>query len=142
LRDVRETVIALRRAKSMVLDANDENRRSVGSFFTNVLLSRDAADALYARAIAAGIVTRAEDVPRFEGGAGRVKIPAAWLIERAGLRKGERWGAFGLSSKHALSLVHHGGGTSTELIAAADHIRARVHAVFGVDLAMEPVRVA
>jgi UDP-N-acetylmuramate dehydrogenase len=139
LAKVRETVIGLRRAKSMVIDSSDENRRSAGSFFTNVLLSRDDADALYARSVAAGLAARAEDVPRFDGGANRVKIPSAWLIERAGFAKGQRFGAFGISSKHALALVHHGGGTTHELLSVANAIRARVHEVFGVTLVTEPV---
>ena len=136
LAHVRERVIALRRAKSMVRDPRDENRRSAGSFFTNVLLSPADADALTARAHALGF----GDVPRFGGGEGRVKIPSAWLIERAGFTKGQRWGAIGISSRHALSLVHHGGGSSAELMAVAESIVKRVRDVFGVGLEVEPVR--
>ncbi len=137
--DVRACVLALRREKSMVLDASDENRRSAGSFFTNTVLSRDEANEVFARALRAGVVPRVEDVPRFDGGGGRVKIPSAWLIERAGFRKGERFGAVGISSRHALALVHHGGGTTDALLEAAERIRARVREVFGVTLVMEPV---
>jgi UDP-N-acetylmuramate dehydrogenase len=139
LQSVRDTVIALRRAKSMVIDASDENRRSAGSFFTNVLLSRDAADSLFSRAVDARLVARADDVPRFDGGGGLVKVPSAWLIEHAGFTKGQRFGAFGISSKHALALVHHGGGTTRELLEVAETIRRRVRDVFGVTLVMEPV---
>ena len=68
-------------------------------------------------------------------------VAAAWLVEAAGFRKGERRGAVGISSRHALALVHHGGGRTRELLALAEEIRARVHARFGVDLQREPVLV-
>jgi UDP-N-acetylmuramate dehydrogenase len=136
---IADTVRSLRRSKSMVIDPADENRRSAGSFFTNVLLATGDADALYARAVSAGIVAREADVPRFDAGAGRVKIPAAWLIERSGYVKGQRWGAFGISSRHALALVHHGGGSTRELLEVAATIVTGVRKVFGVELAMEPV---
>jgi UDP-N-acetylmuramate dehydrogenase len=133
------TVRALRAKKSMVIDAADPNRRSAGSFFTNPILDGAAFDALAARAIAAGVVTAAAEVPRFEAGEGRRKVPAAWLIERAGFTKGLRRGAVGISSAHALALVHHGGGTAAALLALAHEIQEGVRARFGVALDREPI---
>jgi UDP-N-acetylmuramate dehydrogenase len=98
-----------------------------------------AFDALAARTVAAGVVARPEEVPRFETGGGRLKIPAAWLIERAGFTKGLRRGPVGISSAHALALVHHGGGTTDALLALAQEIRDAVRARFGVILEREPV---
>ena len=80
-------------------------------------------------------------MPRFPAGAGQVKLSAAWLIERAGLTKGLRAGAVGISSRHTLALVHHGGGTTAELLAFADHVRDTVERRFGVRLQREPVLV-
>jgi UDP-N-acetylmuramate dehydrogenase len=139
LAEVRDTVIELRRGKSMVLDPSDENHRSAGSFFTNPIVSAEQAAQVLARALAAGLVRDASEMPRFEAGAGQVKLAAAWLIERAGFRKGTRRGPVGISSRHALALVHHGGGSSRELLAFADEIRGQVRAVFGVELSLEPV---
>jgi UDP-N-acetylmuramate dehydrogenase len=136
---VRDTVIALRRAKSMVIDPSDPNRRSVGSFFMNPVVSTVEADRVIARLLAEGIVADAAAVPRFPAGAGQVKLSAAWLIERAGLSKGLRAGAVGISSRHTLALVHHGGGTTSELLALADHVRDTVERRFGVRLQREPV---
>jgi UDP-N-acetylmuramate dehydrogenase len=142
LADVRDIVLSLRRAKSMVIDADDAgapNRRSVGSFFMNPIVSADEADRLTRRLVVEGVVADAAAVPRFPAAADRVKLSAAWLIERAGFVKGYREGAVGISSRHALALVHHGGGTTAALLALADHIRDTVERRFGVRLAREPV---
>jgi UDP-N-acetylmuramate dehydrogenase len=136
---VRRTVLGLRRAKSMVIDAGDPNRRSVGSFFTNPIVSIDEADRLTARLVADGVAADAAAVPRFPAGPGRVKLSAGWLIERAGIAKGFRAGAVGVSSRHALALVHHGGGTTAALLALADQIRDTVARRFGITLMPEPV---
>jgi UDP-N-acetylmuramate dehydrogenase len=135
------TVRALRRTKSMLLDPDDPNRRSVGSFFMNPVLTAADAAAVIGRAVAAGIVGSPEEVPRFPAGPDRVKLAAGWLIEHAGLAKGLRRGAVGISSRHALALVHHGGGSTADLLALAREVRATVAARFGVALQPEPVLV-
>jgi UDP-N-acetylmuramate dehydrogenase len=139
--DVRTTVRALRARKSMLLDASDPNRRSVGSFFTNPVLSVEEAELVVARAIAAGVASSDRDVPRFRTADGRVKLAAGWLIERAGIAKGLRRGPVGVSTRHALALVHHGGGTTADLLALAREVRDAVRERFGIDLAPEPVLV-
>ena len=139
LASTRQTVLALRRRKSMVLDAADPNRRSVGSFFTNPVVAADVAERLAARAAADRIVSAAADVPRWPAGPGRVKLSAGWLIEHAGIARGERSGAVGVSTNHALALVHHGGGTTADLVALARRVRDAVTAHFGVTLLPEPI---
>jgi UDP-N-acetylmuramate dehydrogenase len=139
LADVRDIVISLRRAKSMVIDPADSNRRSVGSFFTNPVVSTAEADRVVDQLLAERVVAAAAEVPRFPAGAEQVKLSAAWLIERAGLTKGLRAGAVGISSRHTLALVHHGGGTTAELLAFADRVRDAVERRFGVRLQREPV---
>jgi UDP-N-acetylmuramate dehydrogenase len=142
LGEARAAVLALRRRKSMVIDDHnlaDPNRRSVGSFFTNPVLSDDQVAAVTARARAAGILAADGQPPGFPAGPGRHKLAAAWLIERAGFSKGERRGPVGLSSAHALALVHHGGGRTGDLLAFAREIRDRVQARFGVTLVPEPI---
>jgi UDP-N-acetylmuramate dehydrogenase len=141
LPEVRERVLALRRSKSMVIDPADENRRSAGSFFTNPVVDAAVAERMVEQALREGLVRAAAEVPRFAAEGGRVKLAAGWLIEAAGFRKGQRRGAVGISSRHALALVHHGGGSTRELLALAEEIRAGVHARFGVDLHRELVLV-
>ena len=139
LATVRETVIELRRKKSMVIDPDDPNRRSAGSFFTNPIVERELAEALVQRAVREGLVSSTDQVPRWPAGE-RVKLAAGWLIERSGIEKGLRHGRVGVSTKHALALVHHGGGTTAELLELAETIRRAVHARFGIELTLEPVR--
>ena len=79
-------------------------------------------------------------MPRFPTGSpGELKLSAGWLIEAVGFHKGERRGPVGLSSRHALALVHHGGGTTAQLLALAREIRDRVEERFGVRLRPEPI---
>ncbi len=135
---VRETVLALRRGKSMLLEAGDENRRSAGSFFLNPVLEAARAAEVVRRALQTGAADRAEEVPRWTDEAGRVKLAAAWLIEKSGFARGHRAGPVGISSRHALALVHHGGGSTAELLALGRQIRDAVLEKFGVRLHPEP----
>ena len=138
--EVRSAVIGLRRGKGMVIDAADPDARSVGSFFVNPVLDGAALAAVEAAARAkCGDGTR---VPRFDAGDGLVKVPAAWLIERAGFGKGYSLGdGARISSKHTLALVNSGSATTAGLLALAREIRDGVRDVFGVSLAPEPVLV-
>jgi UDP-N-acetylmuramate dehydrogenase len=131
---VRSAVIELRRRKGMVIDSADPDTRSAGSFFVNPVLDGAALAAVQA---AAGT-----PVPRFEAGDGLVKVPAAWLIERAGFAKGYSLGnGARISAKHTLALVNSGSATTEGLLALARQIRDGVRDVFGVSLTPEPVLV-
>jgi UDP-N-acetylmuramate dehydrogenase len=137
--DVRRVVLSLRAEKSMVLSPTDPNRRSVGSFFTNPVVSSDLAARVGERAVERGLLPSSEGLPQWAAGDGRVKLSAAWLIERAGFARGYREGNVGISSRHALALVHHGGGSARELLAFAERITDGVRAAWGVALEREPV---
>jgi UDP-N-acetylmuramate dehydrogenase len=136
----RSAVLELRRGKGMVIDAADPDTRSAGSFFVNPVLDGTALAAVEAAARArCGEDTR---VPRFDAGDGQVKVPAAWLIERAGFGKGYSPGdGARISSKHTLALVNSGSATTAGLMALARQIRDGVRDAFGVSLAPEPVLV-
>jgi UDP-N-acetylmuramate dehydrogenase len=138
--EVRSAVLNLRRGKGMVIDAADPDTRSVGSFFVNPVLDGPALAAVEAAARArCGAGTR---VPRFDAGDGLVKVPAAWLIERAGFGRGYSLGdGARISSKHTLALVNSGSASTAGLMALARQIRDGVRETFGVSLAPEPVLV-
>lgn len=124
--DVRRAVLALRRSKGMVLDEDDHDTWSAGSFFTNpVLAARDVPP----------------EAPAWPQPDGRVKTSAAWLIERAGFTKGFGRGPAALSTKHTLALTNRGGATAADLVALAREIRDGVRDAFGIELVNEPVLV-
>jgi len=126
---VREAVLRLRRGKGMVIDPDDPDSVSAGSFFTNPILSAE------------GFAALPGDPPGWPEPGGRVKTSAAWLIERAGFGRGHARGRVGISTKHTLALVNRGGATTAELLGLAREIAAGVESAFGVRLAPEPVLV-
>ncbi|MGD9253585.1 MAG: UDP-N-acetylmuramate dehydrogenase [Holophagae bacterium] len=130
LEEVRSAVLELRRSKSMVLDPDDPNHRSVGSFFVNPVLDSEA--------LARLVSSTSTGIPRFEVD-GAFKVPAGWLIEQAGFHRGLRRGSVGISSNHTLALVNHGEGTTKELLDLAREIRDGVEERFGIVLQPEPV---
>jgi UDP-N-acetylmuramate dehydrogenase len=138
---IRDTVIRLRRAKGMVLDAGDPDSVSAGSFFVNPVVDDAGLRDVEARAKDAGLASDAAPMPRFAMADGRWKLSAGWMIERVGFPKGFGDGHVGVSRKHALALVHRGGGTTRELLDLARAIRAAVRDRFGLVVVPEPVLV-
>ncbi|RYZ09410.1 MAG: UDP-N-acetylmuramate dehydrogenase [Myxococcales bacterium] len=131
LADVRAAVLAVRAEKSMLLDPSDPNGRSCGSFFLNPVVSSADAERIERLLPDASL-------PKYPQPDGRMKLAAGWLIEHSGFHKGLRDGHVGLSTKHALAIVAHGGATASEVRRFAQKIQAGVEARFGVALAPEP----
>lgn len=152
--DVRRTVLDLRASKGMVLDAADTDTWSAGSFFTNPIVSEAFARSLPADAPRWPIEDAQDDavvvplgewdgtvpVPSFVHDA-KVKLSAAWLIERAGIRRGFALpgSRAAISSKHTLALTNTGGASADDIASLARFVQARVAAEFGVVLQPEPV---
>lgn len=132
LAEVRDTILALRKKKGMVLDPSDPDTTSAGSFFTNPIIQEDELPRVQAR-------WEGAPMPSWPEPNGRVKLSAGWLIERAGFKKGLTVGRVAVSSKHALALTNRGGATTRDLVALARQIRSGVFARFGVMLENEPV---
>ena len=125
VKDVRGAVLHIRRRKGMVLDSSDPDTRSVGTFFMNPVVPTAVQETLGA--------------PGFPMKDGRVKIPAAWLIERSGFPKGFVAGPVGLSSKHPLALVNRGGARASDVVDLACRIKRTVLERYGIALRPEPV---
>ena len=121
---MRDVVLQLRRSKAMVLDPDDHDTWSVGSFFVNPFVEPSLAP---------------PECPQWTVGGvdDQVKLSAAWLIERAGFARGYGHGRVSVSTKHTLALTNRGSATSAELIALAYEIRDGVHARFGIRLRPE-----
>lgn len=133
--DVRATVLELRGRKGMVLDADDYDTWSVGSFFTNPVVTAARFDELQAR--------RDDPVPHYPAPDG-VKLAAGWLVEQAGFGKGypdSGEAPCRLSTKHALAVTNRGSATTTDVLALARTVRDGVRDAFGITLLPEPVLV-
>ena len=131
LAEVRDAVLQIRRSKSMVIDRNDPNSQSAGSFFKNPIISKEKLMELR---------IGYEGIPSFEFGSS-VKIPAAWLIENAGFGKGFTLGPAGISTNHTLAIVNRGGSSAAEILSLKDEILQAVEINFGILLQPEPVLV-
>ncbi len=127
---VRNAVLKLRRAKSMVLDPADQDARSCGSFFLNPLVDSGTLAALQKKLDT--------PIPSFLQPNGDHKLPAAWLIEHAGFRKGQRSGTVGLSSKHCLAIVARPGARALDVVSFAHAVQHQVQAAFAIRLTPEP----
>jgi len=134
LAQVRQSVLEIRRRKAMVVEDAEPDSRSAGSFFKNLLITR----AHYQQ-----IVERYEGtdlrVPCFEAGDGRVKLPAAWLVEHSGVCRGFQLGRVAVSGKHALALVNRGGATAADLLKLKNLVQGKVREAFAIELEPEPV---
>ncbi|CAL9497165.1 MULTISPECIES: UDP-N-acetylmuramate dehydrogenase [Streptomyces] len=135
----RETVLKLRAGKGMVLDPEDHDTWSAGSFFTNPVLTEAEHAAFLARV--AERLGPDTVPPAYPAGDGLVKTSAAWLIDRAGFTRGYGDGPARISTKHTLALTNRGSATTADLLALAREVRDGVREAFGVTLVNEPVTV-
>ena len=131
LKDVRDSVLKLRARKGMLLDPNDADSVSCGSFFTNPIVTDRVARTL------------PEDAPKYESEEDdglTVKLSAAWLIENAGIEKGFRIAGSkaAISSKHTLAITNTGGATATEILQLAEYVQMRVSNKYAINLVPEP----
>jgi UDP-N-acetylmuramate dehydrogenase len=121
----REAVLELRASKGMLLSPDDHDSWSAGSFFTNPIISQQAADGL------------PDAAPKWPLNDGRVKISAAWLIENAGMHKGDEVGGARISTKHVLALTNSGDATASDIAELAKRARDQVKEIFGITLEAE-----
>jgi UDP-N-acetylmuramate dehydrogenase len=134
LAEVRDAVRSIRAQKGMLLVPGDPDCRSAGSFFKNPMVPISKLDSL---ALELGI--EKQRIPAYPAQDSKVKLSAAWLIERAGFAKGYALGNAGISSRHTLALINRGGASAAEVTALRDQIKEAVAARFAVRLDPEPV---
>ena len=132
--EVYEAVRTIRHGKGMLLVEGDPDCRSAGSFFKNPVVDQAAFSA-----ILAGLAQDAQTIPHWPANDGRVKLAAAWLVEKAGFHKGFAIGQAGISSRHTLALVNRGGASAEEILSLRNEIRRIVRDRFGIELEQEPV---
>ncbi len=132
LDDVRNAVMELRKKKAMVLDENEPDSVSCGSFFVNPVLNKEEFDNFCAK-----LNIEKDNIPNYLTESG-MKLSAAWLIENAGFVKGYTKNGAGISNKHSLALVNRG-GTTKDLLELAEEIQSKVFDKFGIMMVKEPV---
>lgn len=133
LSEVRNAVREIRASKGMLVRQGGPDSRSAGSFFKNPVVGSDGL-----RRIARVLMVDEASVPRFDMGKGNYKVPAAWLIERAGFEKGYLRGRAGISTLHSLALTNRGGAEAEEIIALKEEIETAIGQRFQIDLVNEP----
>ena len=121
-RKVREAVLDLRGKKGML---TSENIWSAGSFFINPIIDSATASML------------PEGAPRWPQADGRIKTSAAWLMENAGVAKGEKHHGAQISPRHVLALSNAGDAKADDIIELAKMAREKVQAKFGITLEPE-----
>jgi UDP-N-acetylmuramate dehydrogenase len=131
LSETREAVCNIRAEKGMLVRQNGFDSQSAGSFFKNPIVSNEKFAELSQQLD--------EKIPSFKADENNVKIPAAWLIEKAGFSKGYRLGNAGISEKHSLALTNRGNASAQEIITLKNEIQTEIKAKFNIDLIPEPV---
>ena len=137
LSNIMESVLKLRKKKSMILDDEDKNSVSCGSFFVNPFITIEEYEEINLKYINSNQNKVKTDIPFYQSGHG-IKIPAAWLIENTGFPKGFKKNGIGISENHNLALVNCG-GKAKDLLEFANEIRSKVFDKFKINLEPEPV---
>lgn len=136
LLQVREAVLKIRQSKAMLLLLGDEDSCSAGSFFKNPVVTREEAERIQTLAEQRNPSSK---LSTYAAPDGKVKLPAAWLIEQSGFCKGFSRGPVAISRKHALAIVNRGGATAEDVLALKNEIQQKVFDIWGVRLEPEPV---
>ncbi len=135
LREVRRAVCDIRASKAMLVRQGGADGQSAGSFFKNPVIGAEKFAEFESKAKNLGF----SDVPNYKAGSQNVKIPAAWLIEKAGFHKGFIKGNAGLSTKHTLALTNRGNAAAKDVLELMINIQLKVEEEFGISLKPEPV---
>ncbi|HMF53181.1 MAG TPA: UDP-N-acetylmuramate dehydrogenase [Edaphobacter sp.] len=133
--EIYHAVREIRHGKGMLIVEGEPDSRSAGSFFKNPIVDRGAFDR-----IALTLNLAPDKIPNWPAEDNRIKLPAAWLLERAGFVKGYAMGNAGISSRHTLALINRGNASGDEIFTLRDAIQQKVKALFGVQLEQEPVQ--
>ena len=123
LRQIHNAICAIRDAKL----PDVKQIGNAGSFFKNPVISAEQF---------ATLQQQYPDIPHYPDANGMVKVPAGWLIEKAGW-KGWRDEHVGVYEKQALVLVHYGGGSGHDIVGLAQRIQQSVEEKFGIRISPE-----
>lgn len=123
IQDISKAVIAIRQSK--LPDPNEIGNS--GSFFKNPIISSQHLNKLK---------TIFPDIPSYVVSENEVKVPAGWLIEKAGF-KGKTFGNYGVHKKQALVLVNYGGAKGIDILNLAKLIQKTINRIFDIQIETE-----
>ncbi len=126
--DVREAVLSIRKNKL----PDVKTYGTAGSFFKNPIVSIRESEELR---------TKFPEMPSYKEDDGRVKIPAAWLIDRVCNLKDFRSGDVGTYPKQPLAIVNYGGASASEISQFAQTIQKSVSEKTGINLEWEVAKI-
>lgn len=119
-KDIYDVVTEIRQAKL----PDPKEIGNAGSFFMNPVVD----EATFRK-----IQSQYPDMPYYEVGEDKYKIPAGWMIEQCGW-KGKRQGSVGVYDKQALVLVNYGGASGSDVVNLYRTIQADVKERFGIEI--------
>jgi UDP-N-acetylmuramate dehydrogenase len=137
--EIYHAVREIRHGKGMLIVDGEPDCRSAGSFFKNPIIPESTLALLGAQ-----LKLPAEKIPHWAAGPGNVKLPAAWLLEQSGFRKGFTpypESPAGISSRHTLALINRGHATAADITTLRNAIQHEIASRFHIQLEQEPVSV-
>ncbi len=123
IQDISKVVIAIRESKL----PNPNDIGNSGSFFKNPIISKEHFKDLK---------INFQEIPSFPVSENQVKVPAAWLIEKAGF-KGKRFGDYGVHKSQALVLVNYNNAKGQDIYELSKLIQSTINCIFNIKLEAE-----
>ncbi len=123
IQDISNAVISIRKRK--LPDPKDIGNS--GSFFKNPVISKSSFNTL---------LVNFPDIPSYPVSENEVKIPAGWLIEKAGF-KGKQFGEYGVHKNQALVLVNYGNAKGSDILNLSKIIQKTVERLFDISIDTE-----
>lgn len=123
IQDISKAVITIRESKL----PNPKVIGNSGSFFKNPVISKAEYN---------NLIKNFNDAPSYPISDTEVKVPAGWLIEKAGF-KGKRFGNYGVHNKQALVLVNYGDAKGEDILNLSKLIQKTVKQIFGISIEAE-----
>lgn len=118
IKNISEAVIAIRQSKL----PDPKVLGNSGSFFKNPVVDSETFKEFR---------RNFPEAPYYELSPTEFKIPAGWLIEKAGF-KGQRFGDAGVHKNQALVLVNYGNATGSEIWQLAMNVQKKVREMTGI----------
>ena len=123
IQDISKAVIAIRESKL----PNPKDIGNSGSFFKNPVIEKSQFNQL---------IKNFPDMPNYPVSDQNVKVPAGWLIEKAGF-KGKTFGDYGVHKNQALVLVNYGNAKGSDILKLSKLIQKTIERLFNISIEAE-----